>query len=244
MDDALFPARVEDIATQCERTNMPKFLGFLTAVQSGTAEKLLKNRGISFGFFGGYEGAERVILGCFPEWCDEWHFPVEAVTIAFRQVDSLTHRDFLGALMGLGIVRQAVGDILVEKGRAVVFLQRDIVKYVTEQLTAVGRTGVKITLGCELPLPSVGQTVAQTDTVASLRLDGVVSALCSISRNKAEALIHDGLVSVNSIGAQKATLLVKQSDVLSVRGFGRFHIDSCDKRSKKDRIILEYSKYI
>lgn len=244
MDEKLFAARVEDTVSLCERTDTPRYFGFLGAAQTAQAAEHLARRGVKFSFFGGYEGAERVFLACLPPWCYEPDYPLTAVTLKFRAEDTVGHRDVLGALMGLGIVREAVGDILLESGRAVVFLRRDIVGYVEEQLTTVGRVGVQVSEGFCEPLPNIGKTQEGTVTVSSLRMDCVVGALCSVSRSGAAQLLSDGKVILNSVGVQKPTKTVEKGDILSVRGYGRFVLGSCDRVSKKGRIILEYSKSV
>ncbi len=144
MDNALFAARVNDAADICEKAQKPKFLGFLTADEAECARRLLNNRRCSTKFFGGYEGAERVMLGCFPDWDEIQDFPVSAVTFTFRKSDALRHRDFLGALMALGIKRETVGDILTEEGRAVIFVTNEVKGFVLSQVEKIGSVGVKV----------------------------------------------------------------------------------------------------
>ncbi len=244
MDSELLPARIADAQSLCTKTSSPKFLGFLTPAETAAAVDCLKNADCSYRFFGGYDGAERVILALLPDWCDEVQFPIIPFTFKYRECDTLTHRDFLGALMALGITRESVGDILVERGRAVAFISRDISKYVASQTQKVGSVGVNVTEGCTFPLPSMSKKAAFTDTVASLRLDGVVAALCGFSRNAAAEHIQNGEVSVNSVCCQKTTRVVAAGDVITVRHKGRFEIDNTDQLSKKGRIILKYNKYI
>lgn len=244
MDAELFEARTEDCFTLCERTSVPKFLGFLTPAEAARADGLLKRLGAKYEFFGGYDEAERRYLCCFPDWCEEPYFPIRAFTFRFRECDGLSHRDFLGLLMSLGIVREAVGDILVEKGRAVVFLSEDISDYVVSNIEKVGNVGVAVSEGFELPLPGASQKIECSDTVASARLDCVVGALCGLSRNTAAELIEQGAVSVNSLACLKLTKNVCSGDRVTVRGKGRFDIVSTDGVSKKGRIILVYTKFI
>ena len=195
MDSEIFIARVDDTAQIAERTSRPKFFGFLTAEQAVAVESRLKNRGVKFGLFGGYDNAQRVILGCFPEWADE-EYPITAVTFTYRKSDVLSHRDFLGSLMGLGITRESVGDILVGDGQTVVFLLNDILKYVTEQITKIGRVGVNITVGIPDELPCGDKLEEFRTTVASERLDCVIAALCNFSRNAASEKIIQSMVTV------------------------------------------------
>ena len=244
MDKAFFAARVEDAAELCRRTQTPRFLGFLSPAEAAEAEKLLKNRGVRHGFFGGFDGAERTYLCCMPEWCDKPDYPITAVTASFRICDSLSHRDILGALMGLGITRESVGDILKEQGRAVFFVSRETAPFVLSQLGKAGRVGITLKEGFSQPLPQMSQSEECSVTVASVRADCIVSALAGVSRSAAAQLISDGRVSVNSAAIEKTTVSVRAGDAVTVRGKGRFTVVSADELSKKGRIILRYKKFV
>ncbi|MBE6727682.1 MAG: hypothetical protein E7562_03430 [Ruminococcaceae bacterium] len=244
MESSVFLARVYDTANACERTSTPRFLGFLTPDEAAAADKSLKTFGIKYRFFGGYDSAERTMLSCLPDWCDEVDYPITSITFLYRACDKLTHRDFLGALMGLGLTRESVGDILVENGRTVVFVKSDISNFVVTQVSKVGSCGVTVKVGFELPLPTAGTLMPFSDTVSSPRLDSVVASLCSCSRNTACELISDGKVSVNSLMMEKNTRTVIAGDRITVRGKGKFIIDSVNDLSKKGRVILKYSKYV
>ncbi len=243
MDAAFLPARVRDLAERCERTAVPCFLGFLTPSEAATAQPILKNIGCKYRFFGGYDGAERTVLAVFPDWCDDPVFPFGAVTLNYRTCDRLTHRDFLGALMALGIVRESVGDILCESGRTVIFVRNEVARFVTEQLKKVGACGVTVYQGAETPLPQCSEKSETSDTVASLRLDCVVAALCGCSRKTAAEYIADGKVSIHSVACEKPTKTVVTGETITIRGIGKFIIGNTDAVSKKGRIILRYSKY-
>lgn len=243
MDKQFLPARINDTFNLCERTGVPHFLGFLTESEAALAEDVLKGTTARYEFFGGYSEAERRMLACLPEWCEEADYPISAFTLNFRECDSLSHRDFLGSLMALGITRESVGDILVEKGRAVIFVSRDVSDFVKTQLEKVGRVGVEVLRGFSEPLPQHGKLIQCSDTVASLRLDCVVSAVASVSRNAACEMIESGMVSIDSVTCEKATRTVEKGDRVTVRGKGKFFIDDVSELSKKGRIILKYSKY-
>ena len=119
METDLLKDRVFDTVGICQKTDRPKFLGFLSLEETAFVENTVSKLKANYKFFGGYEDAQRVIFGCFPEWESEWEFPISGVTLTFRKSDSLTHRDVLGSLMALGLKREAVGDILIEEARAV-----------------------------------------------------------------------------------------------------------------------------
>lgn len=243
MDNELLLARVKDLSNLCEKTASPKFLGFLTPSQAAVVQNRL-GKNARYKFFGGYNESERTILCFLPDWCEEPVYPIKAFTFSYRKCDTLTHRDFLGALMALGITRETVGDILVEDGRAVVFVHSDMAKFVSSQIVKIGNVGVTVTEGFVGTLPTCGKKQEFTTTVASTRIDCVVASICNVSRGDAAVRIADGFVSVNSITCEKPTRTVNEGDIVTVRQKGRFEVTSCDGLSKKGRIILKYNKYV
>lgn len=244
METELFKARVRDVADICVKTSKPKYLGFLSAAEAVLAGQLLKCTPCRTSLYGGYDEAERVMLGCFPDWMGRDSFPISALTFKYRESDELSHRDFLGSLMALGIRRETVGDILTERGRAVVFVTDEICQYIKSQITKIGRVGVTVTEGYIPPLPRCGELAEFRDTAASDRIDCVISALCGFSRAKALEILAEGLVTVNSVTVSKAAKSVSEGDIISVRGKGRFLIGSLENRTKKNRIVINYKKYI
>ena len=230
METELFKARLKDTADICAKTSKPKYLGFLSAAEAVLAGQTLKNADCRTSFYGGYETAERVMLGCFPDWLEEDSFPISALTFK--------------SLMALGIKRETVGDILTEQGRAVIFVTDEICDYIKNQVTKIGRIGVTVTEGYTLPLPKGDELAEFTDTAASDRIDCVISALCGFSRSKALEAIDYGIVTINSVPVNKPTKSVSEGDIISVRGKGRFLIGSLNDRTKKNRIIINYKKYI
>lgn len=246
MESELLIPRVRDAVRICDTSSMPRFIGFLTPTEAVIALKEAQSLGGGCELFGGYEDAERTFLGIFPDWCEDRDpfWPITSVTFHFRKQDKLTHRDILGALMSLGIVRETVGDILIEEGRAVAFLNRDILSAVMQGIGKVASAGVTLTEGFEGGLPGASELIEMTDTIASARLDCVVAALIKSSRSRAAAVIEDGLVSVNSVSIMKTVKIVTSGDKITVRRVGRFLIDSVDDYTKKGRIILRAKKYI
>lgn len=245
MESELLLPRVNDAVKICERDNRPVFFGFLSELETAKVYDMLKNK-TKFIFFGGYEDAERVMLCVLPDWADEnnFPFPISSVTFKYRNDVKLSHRDFLGALMALGIKRETVGDILTENGRAVVFLKNEVLSFVLEQIDKVGSQGVEIRAGFDSPLPQMSMKQTKTDFVASMRLDSVVAALTNNSRNSALQLLSESRVSVNGIICDKPTRKVVSSDKITVKGYGKFTVLSSDETSKKGRIILKSEKYI
>ena len=243
MEPDIIKARVGDCLNLCLKTGVPKFLGFLSADEAAQAGQCLSCTDTKYKFFGGFDLAERTFLGVFPDWADETDFPISAVTFTFPAAYRLSHRDFLGALMSLKLSRECVGDILVGEGVAVAFLSETVAPHVLTEVKKVGAVGVKTAPGIPDVLPEVSKKVMLSDTVASARLDCVVAAVTNTSRGKAAEYIADGRVCVNSAVCQKATKLISAGDSITVRGKGRFSVESLSDRSKKGRIILVYGKF-
>ncbi len=243
MESDIIVSRVHDMMYRAENDGTAQFLGFLREEEASVA---LAAANKSAFLYGGYDNAERTFLCVYPEWLerDDIDFPITALTFKYRKSDLLAHKDFLGALMSLGIKRETVGDILITDGRAVVFLTEEISKYVINQIETVGRVGVTASLGIEGELPNASKRVSGSYTVSSLRLDCVVAALCCVSRNGADELLRDGKVMLNSIITEKATKTVSAGDKLTVRGYGKYDITSVDGVTRKGRSIITVEKYI
>lgn len=241
---ALLQSRIADLTEQCRDHGYPAFLGFLDAAQQSQAAQLLKYAGCTHCFWGGYPDAERVYLGVYPDTeTDRSLFPFRCLAITFRLQDALSHRDFLGSLMALGLRRDAVGDICVEAGRAVVFLADHAAQLVLRELDKVGSTGVEL---AECPMDSLQFTrsfLPVTGTVASLRIDCVVAMLCNLSRTQASRLITTGLVAINGLAVPETTKTIVVGDKISIRGTGKYIFDGQDGVSRKDKLRLRFSKY-
>ena len=140
----LLEAKVRDCLRMAQRR--PCFLGFLDESQRAQCQDLLKwEKGTSFLFWGGYDQAERTMLGFFPDYLEPsaQEFPLEAVTFRYRAGDKLSHRDFLGSFMALGVERDVLGDILVGEGCCVAFLRREMAPYFLDNIRKIGRVGLR-----------------------------------------------------------------------------------------------------
>ena len=217
----------------------PAYLGFLD--EGGRAvlsEALSRRRDVSFAFWGGFPEAERAMLGLFPDYmeADAQAFPIKAVTFSFRPADKPGHRDFLGAMLGLGVERSVVGDILIGEGRCVAFVKAELAP-------KRGRVGVKARLGAEEPLP-VGHTFKEIKGVAaSSRLDCLTALAARISREKAASMVVLGLVQVNHREICSPSARVAEGDVLSIRGHGKYIIDRLGPLTQKGRLSVQCRKY-
>lgn len=216
-------------------------------------------------FWGGYPDAERAVLCVLPSYFryslseddapsavfrDELSDVITPLQIKTSGYVKLAHRDFLGALVGLGIDRAAMGDILPNNDGAIVFANPSIATLIKNELTYIGRDKVKVT---DVTLPDDFAFFRQFEkisgTVASARLDAVVSELARTSRESAKSLIDSGFVEHNYFTAARYDREVTNGDVISIRKTGatkggKFIVDKIDELSLKGRIRLAARRYI
>ena len=236
-NDKLFYSKLDDAIYLCNVRQKPYFMSFMSERRQAVASEYLKTVYFdNYSFFGGYENSERKVLGLFFDEVTE--FPVSAIEFKFRSCDKLTHRDFLGALMSLGIERETVGDILVEDGRCIVFVKSELKEYIISQIFKIGNVGVKITEANLNSLPK-GRGFDETFyTVSSLRLDNIISAVTGLSREKTKTLILSGDVSYNFIPNQNVSLTLKESDSFTIRGKGKYILNGILGETRKGRIKI------
>ncbi len=243
-EDKLFLRKVEDLLRLSQKR--PCFSAFLNENEAAQAEDLLKGKkGVSFLFWGGWEEAKRKLLGVFPDYleADPALFPIAPLTFFYREEDELSHRDFLGSFMALGVERGTVGDILPGKGRCAAFVKKEMADYFCQNIRKIGRTGVRAEAGIIGELPREQGFLEYQGTVASRRLDCLVAFFCRTSREKAAGLIASKAVSRNHREALSGAQLTEEGDVLSIRGKGRFLIDRFGSLTAKGRIQVEGRKY-
>ena len=243
----IFLARIQDMVNVCTQKCVPKFTAFLDESQVFAASRYLeKNAVCGCCFWGGYPGAKRQMLGVFPEYMEPSgeHFPIAAFTITYRAVDKLSHRDFLGSLMALQIKREAVGDILVSDGICSLFTTDKVAPLVLSEIQKIGRTGVKIEQGLTAQPVAEEKFLDISGTVASMRLDCVVSLLMGKSREKTNELIKGGIVSVNYQICENNSMSVSTGDIITVKGFGKARVSEEIRKTKKDRYFIVLQKYI
>ena len=200
--------------------------------------------------FGGYEDAERKMLIYLPDYLDAdalWdeNSPLVCLRATFFEGDSLSHRDFLGSLMGAGIGRETVGDICVGKGVCDFFVTSEIAPYILQSFLSAGRTRVhmqQIPLRqASIPEPEVKEI---RDTLASLRLDSVISSGFRIGRSLASQYVSAGKAAIDGLPCEKPDKPVAEGAKISVRGLGKIRLTAINGRTKKDRISVIIHRYI
>ena len=229
--------------------NIPANTCFLTPREQEMAGFLFGSREGLF-HFGGFEEAERKMLVFLPDYLEESELtgpdsPVKCLRARFYDGDSLTHRDFLGALMGAGIARESVGDILVSQGSCDFFVTEEIAPYLLQSFTSAGRTALRTEM---IPLSEVllpRQEVREIrDTLASLRLDSVISAGFRISRAIAAQYISAGKAAVDGLPCEKPDKPVSEGAKISLRGAGKIKLAAIVGKTKKDRISVIIHRYV
>ena len=199
--------------------------------------------------FGGYEDATRKMLVYLPEYLTEDSLWEETglccLRATFYEGDSLSHRDFLGALMGAGIGRETVGDICVAAGSCDFFVTKEIASYLLQSLESAGRTKIKLReillTEAYIPQPELQEI---RDTLASLRLDSVISAGFRISRSTACEFISAGKAVLNGLSCEKPDKSVEEGAVLSVRTLGKIRLKQVGGQTKKGRISVIIERYL
>ena len=216
---------------------------FMNPAEQHEAEIYLKQKGAEYFLYGGYDSAERKMV-FFSETKDY----IKSVKVIGSGYYKLTHKDFLGAFLGLGIERYTLGDILVQDNGAIIFVTEPILQFLLsfeKPLENIGRDKVKI---IEYDIPedfAIKKNIMPINsTITSSRLDCVTAALVKISREKIKQLIISGNVQLNYKIATDIDRSVKAGDIISIKKFGRFEITDTDGRTKKDRIKLSAIKFI
>ena len=158
--------------------------------------------------------------------------------------DDLSHRDFLGAVLNLGIDRGKIGDILVDEKEGILFCVTSVAGLIEEELTRVRHTTVRVEETSTENLTVTIRTERVTGTVSSLRLDSVISTALKASRSSLVSSIEGGLVFVNGRMVTSNGYTIKDGDLISVRGHGRFRFLRTISQTRKGRYLIELEKYI
>ena len=249
-----------DLMRRCEKQYTPQFTGFLTTEEQVAVQRLSKSSPDVFVLFaGGFKNAERRIAVFFPG--DIYVFPendeqlreleafaeMEFVEIAGSGFVNIGHRDVLGSLMSLGLKRETLGDIIVteDSKKAYVAVTPGIAEYIRANLERVARDRVKVSVVDAGRAPEKKQNFSDMSlTLASVRLDALLSGILSVSRDKAKALIASGRVMVNHSEVTRCDGDFSEGDIISVKGEGKFIVDAFLGQSAKGRYRVIVRKYL
>ena len=244
-----------DLAKVAYTRDTTVFSDFLNVREVAVLKKQVADLPLGrFFLFGGIDDAERV-MACFPasyEDREDIIFPISYIEINVKSVkfenNLLTHRDFLGAILGLGIDRKLIGDIytITEEKRvakAYILCQKKIEDFLLSELSQIGRYQVSCNVVTANEIAAVRRIEDKFGTVPSLRLDVVIGEALNISRSKVKELIEGDKVAVNSASVSSSHHQIMNNDIVSVRGFGKFIFYESLGRTKKDRIQIHLGKY-
>jgi RNA-binding protein YlmH len=195
---------------------------------------------VPFTLDGGYEGAERriAVFGSEETAGYEHASPVRCLKVSPRSekfADELSHRDFLGSVMALGLDRSVIGDIVINGNEAYLFCLETAAEHIKSNLSEVRRTSVTVSEG-ELPETIAGGGEQKSVVIASERLDALIAAVWKLPREEAKALCEKGLVFVNARQTLKGGAAVPEGAAVSVRGRGRFTYLRVERETKKGKI--------
>lgn len=240
-DNELIKKRLFELSRRSYERGYTVYSDFLSIDEAGILFEQKYNA--PFHLFGGYENAERTIAAfgdeenCYPIVC----IKIEPVNQKFA--DKLSHRDFLGSLMNLGIERSTLGDIVINNNCAYLFCLEKISDYIINELDRVKHTSVKCSV-CE----SVPQFLSEPPeeekiTVSSIRVDTVSAAVFNLSRNSVTQLVNQQKVFINSKTIYKDSVLLKENDRVTIRGYGKYIFTCIYNETKKHKQLIGVRVY-
>jgi RNA-binding protein YlmH len=250
MDDDLILKRLKDLSKRSYNNNTFEFSDFLTVQEQ---DELDLNRsvfaGSRFRLFGGYKLAERrmVRFGDEEEFGYNVEFPISCIEISpvsEKFAKAYTHRDFLGALMSLGLERRIFGDIIVKDKCAYLFCEERFASFICDNLVSVGRNPVHCEI-CLFPEENVKKEREKISVqVNSPRADAVVAKVCRLSRGAVLPLFMQKHVILNGQTLENKDKALKEGDIFSVRGYGKFVVGESTGLSRKGKENVNIYKYM
>lgn len=257
-EEQIFKKRLLESAQLAFQKEIVVYTDFLGLAEQNLFYSSMKEfPAVNYSCYGGTSGAERfciafdgreTVSGIKQTKAEEFYlFPIVCVGISPSSIkygEKLTHRDYLGALLNLGITRAKIGDIFIKEKQAYVFCTESIAKFICKELCSVKHTLVH----CEIIVPDEEELKPEykeiTSTVASLRLDALLSVAFQSSRSSLTAFIDGGKTYINGRLSTKAGQNLAEGDIVSVRGKGRFIISEIKNLTKKGRTVVSIKKYI
>ena len=244
-----FLKRIRELANLSYQRDIVTFSDFLNLNEQNMVSSLKQQfPQVVMETFGGYDNAERQMVAFHPDaLAFTWEYPIDCLKIepkAIKFSESLTHRDYLGALLNLGIERSVIGDIVVQEKAAWFFCQNKMTDFFLDNLCRVRHTNILITKVDDpdkLPCPKLE---AINGTCASVRLDSLISLAFKASRSSMVSYIEGGQVFVNGKLITSNGYEPKEGDIISVRGKGRFIFDGMSHQTKKGRCGVRILRYI
>ncbi len=249
-EEQLLEGRLTELCKKSFERDIFTFSDFLGLMEQTILKKAIKGFPSSHvTLFGGADGCERVMARFGDAEAFGWEepFPIVCLKISPKSqkfADTLTHRDFLGALMHLGFRREMIGDIAIFENVGYLFAEEKMAEHILSSLTEVKRTAVTVSVVEEVPAGELFRTETVTVQVQSERLDAVVAKVFSLSREEAQGFFAKSLVFVNGAVTESTSYVPKEGDRVSVRTKGRFIYGGPASLSKKGKINVKIEKYV
>lgn len=245
-EETLFLSRLEDLVARSQRDFAPYTTMFLNEMQCAAAAQFLKwQADVSFFFGGGYEQAERKCCCIYPSFleADAAWMPFRCITIQYPAMQTLTHRDFLGAILSCGIKRETIGDILIENGKCQLWALDTVASLIVQTLYKVGNVGVHCNDTEPFSVVPIKKRIAHHGTVASLRCDAIAAMATRQSREKIAKLIQQGNMERSGHTVSDPSEHMQEGDIFVIRGSGKFQLVSVSGLSKKGRMHILIEQY-
>lgn len=235
--------RFLDLANRSWQQNLFTFTGFLSLAEQDMLWRAAGESKMFVRLSGGAAHAERQMarFGNPEELGYEEPFPIVCLCVEplmEKFADNFTHRDFLGAIMNLGIDRSTVGDILLDGKKAYVFCTGTIAPYLMDNLEQVRHTQVRCRMVEGADNFPVRRLAYREENVASLRCDGVISAVWNLSRSQSQELFRQKKVFVNGRLQENGSYTLKEEDVVSARGYGKFIFRKEKRTTRKGKLVV------
>ncbi|OQB14004.1 MAG: S4 domain protein [Firmicutes bacterium ADurb.Bin193] len=244
-DERKLLCRLYDIAQGARQHHSVKSTQFLNGHELLLAQRALsKCCSVCFSAYGGYDEAERRVISFSPDG-DDFDYGICIIKASINKEVSLSHRDWLGSLLSLGIRREKIGDIIPMEGGAYIVCCSDIGEYIMSNLESVANTPVHL-LMCddnEIITPEKRYKEIRS-TVPSLRLDCILSAGINLSRSDSASLIKSGRVSVNWEVIESPSHIVREKQIISVKGIGRLELFEIRNETKKGRTAVTIKRFL
>jgi len=248
-EEQLLQKRLIELSKISYQREIVTFSDFLNLNELNILHTTPKNMFYSqYETFGGYEFSERQMVAFLPDaLCYEKIYPISLLKIEPLQkkfAEKLSHRDYLGSILNLGIERSKIGDILVEDDCAYIFVHKSLEKFMLEEVTRIRHTAVTLYVLDDIDFKYTPNFKEIKGTVSSLRLDSLLSLAFSSSRSKLVDYIENGKVFVNGKLITSNGYQIKENDIVSVRGLGRFQYIQTLSQTKKGRYYVTINLYI
>lgn len=242
--------RLSELLKKSEDAPYFIFTDFLGLMEQAIFHEIKKDfRGAKYTLFGGAEGTERVMIrfGDTEELGYEEPFPIvtlKAEPVSMKFAERLTHRDFLGSTLALGIERSVLGDIIIRDNIGYIFVKEDMAQYIVDSLTRIRRTDVKLSIVDAIPEGELYKTERRKLQAVGERVDALIAKLFSISRDDSLSLFKKGLVFAEGRQILSPSYIPKENELISVRGHGRFIYRGYEGLTRKGKLNIIVDLYV